>query len=211
MSDLQGARAREYIGRGTWLAVGSAFKSLSPAVYALPDGLEIELYSPIDIQRQRIFFADVRMVTQTSRTDWAAATLNGAGVGFFALSALILYLASEPAGLSTGLLLILALFVLGMLVTLARMIQAILIPQQVISIYGRRLCAELAKLTPAYTSEDRFVWLVEKVREANAAEQQRVAALHLAANPPPPPEIPSPELPPAEAQEPSEALPLNGN
>jgi hypothetical protein len=212
MSDLQ---TREFIGRGPWSGVGRAFKqtlagqSRSPALYATPDGLEIELYSPIDIQRLRIFFADIRMVALATRTDWGSAVVNGAFAAIFALAALFVYLAAQAAVPSSGILAVLAVFVVGMVLTLTRMVRAISVSRQVISIYGRRLCIEWAKVPTPHTIQERYAWLVSKVREANAAEQARVAALRLAAKPPPPPEIPQPELPPAEGQEAVEVEPLS--
>jgi uncharacterized membrane protein len=172
------ATPRTYLGRDQNL--GAAVR-----VYMLPDALEIDELTFVEIERTRVYFDDILAITYHRAVSVLLLVLMGVMGGIFSAIALVQLAQKEIVG-ATVLLIFGAPF---LLIFFAHLI----LKTDVITVFGRRTMARLR--FPVRKGRARRIYreLAQKIQAA----QEAAAAAQPPPPPPPEPDIPMPPLPPA--------------
>ncbi len=180
---------RKYLGRDQ--NPGSAVR-----VYLLPDALEIDELSFVEIERTRVYFDDILAVTYHRAVSVIFLVIMGLLGGIFAAIAMVVAAQKESVGAA-----VLLIFASPWLLFF---FAHLILKTDVITVFGRRTMARIRFQVRKGRARQVYQELAEKIRVA-----QEAAA---AAQPPPPPppeaDIPMPPLPPA--TEPPPAAPPVG-
>jgi hypothetical protein len=167
---------RKYLGRDQNL--GAAIR-----VYLLPDAIEIDELTFVEIERTRVYFDDILAITYHRAVNLLFLILMGLVGGIFSSIALYLLTQDQAAG-AAGLLAMASPFLLFFVVHLV-------LRTDVITVFGRRTMARMRFSVRKGRARRVYEEITEKVRVAQDAIR--------AAQPPPPaaaPEIPLPPPPP---------------
>jgi hypothetical protein len=171
------ATPRKYLGRDQ--NVGSAIR-----VYMLPDALEIDELSFVEIERTRVYFDDILAITYHRAVSMIFLVMMGLIGGIF--TAIALFFVAQKESTSTAVLLTFAspflLFFFAHLI----------LKTDIITVFGRRTMARMKFQVRKGRSRKVFKELVEKIRVA----QEASAAAQPPPLPAPEPDIPMPPLPP---------------
>lgn len=148
-------------------------------VYLLPDALEVDETTFIEIERTRVYFDDVLAITYHRAVNLLVLALVGGLGGVFAVLSVIMLTEDQKAGA-------LAFLMFAAPLLLVCIVHLIL-KNDYITVFGRRTMARMK--FPVRKGRARKVYqeLIEKVRAHQAA---------LAAAQPKPPAPPGPALPP---------------
>jgi hypothetical protein len=172
------ATPRKYLGRDQNL--GAAVR-----IYMLPDALEIDELTFVEIERTRVYFDDILAITYHRATNLLFLILMGLVGGIFSSIALYLLTQRQAAG-AAGLFAMASPFLLFFLLHL-------ILKTDVITVFGRRTMARLRFQVRKGRARQVYRELADKIRLA----QEAAAAAQPPPPPPPEPDIPMPPLPPA--------------
>ena len=149
-------------------------------VYLLPDSVEVDEISLVEIERTRVYFDDVLAVTYHRARSAVFLVLMGIIIGLIALPGVAL-VAKRETGVAVFFLILVSPCLLSFLLHL-------LLKTDYITIYGRRTMARMRFRVRKARAREVFQQLTARIRAAQAT----AAAAAAAAAPPPP----APELPP---------------
>jgi hypothetical protein len=162
-------------------------------VYLLPDALEVDETTFIEIERTRVYFDDVLAITYHRAYNWVLLAILGGFGTLFALIGATVLANDQPGGAA-------ALFVFAAPFLLICVVHLIL-KTDIITVFGRRTMARMRFSIRKGRARQVHQQLIAKVRAHQAA---------LAAAQPKPPPPAEPELPPGPPLPGVEPLPPAG-
>jgi hypothetical protein len=180
------ATPRQYLGRDQNL--GAAIR-----VYLLPDAIEIDELTFVEIERTRVYFDDILAITYHRAVSIIFLVLTGILGGLPTLGALIMLTKSQEAA-AVG-------FLFMGVPMLLMFFGHLILRTDVITVFGRRTMARMRFGIRKGRARKVYTELVEKVRIAQDA-------IRAAQPPPPAPAAPEIPLPPATPPEPGPASPV---
>jgi hypothetical protein len=180
------AAPRKYLGRDQNL--GAAIR-----VYLLPDAIEIDELTFVEIERTRVYFDDILAITYHRSVSVLFLVLTGLVGGIPLMTGLYLLTQGQTSG-AAALLVMAAPWLLFFLVHL-------FLRTDVITVFGRRTMARMRFQVRKGRARAVYAELTEKVRIAQEA-------IRAAQPPPPAPAAPELPLPPPTPPEPGPASPV---